>query len=123
MNSVFASAACGLLLGLSCSSFAATPVAHGVISFTGRIMEDNCTSSAGSSGLNMSQCPQASRGGAIEVQRIDPQTRALDHSIVKVKLLADSGRQGRYYDQQYAFVDQSGKAVTSGAYLITLSVP
>ncbi len=123
MNVTFASTAFGLLLGLSSSCFAAAPVAQGVIRFTGSIVESNCTSSAASTGLSLRQCPQGSRGGAIDVTRVGTSVSAVDRSAVKLKLLADSGSQGRYYDQQYAFVDQSGKAVTSGTYLITLSVP
>ncbi|MGZ0785110.1 type 1 fimbrial protein [Pseudomonas sp. TKO26] len=123
MNVTFASTAFGLLLGLSSSCFAAAPVAQGVIRFTGSIVESNCASSAASTGLSLRQCPQGSRGGAIDVTRVGASVSAVDRSAVKLKLLADSGSQGRYYDQQYAFVDQSGKAVTSGTYLITLSVP
>ncbi|BAQ73227.1 MULTISPECIES: hypothetical protein [Pseudomonas] len=123
MNATFASTAFGLLLGLSSSCFAAAPVAQGVIRFTGSIVESNCASSAASTGLSLRQCPQGSRGGAIDVTRVGTRVSAVERSAVKLKLLADSGSQGRYYDQQYAFVDQSGKAVTSGTYLITLSVP
>ena len=122
MNATFASTAFGLLLGLSSSCFAAAPVAQGVIRFTGSIVESHCTTSAASTGLSLRQCPQGSRGGAIDVTRVGTSVSAVDRSAVKLKLLADSGSQGRYYDQQYAFVDQSGKAVTSGTYLITLSV-
>ncbi|MDP9502158.1 type 1 fimbrial protein [Pseudomonas protegens] len=123
MNATFASTAFGLLLGLSSSCFAAAPVAQGVIRFTGSIVESNCASSAASTGLSLRQCPQGSRGGVIDVTRVGTSVSAVDRSAVKLKLLTDSGSQGRYYDQQYAFVDQSGKAVTSGTYLITLSVP
>ncbi|MCO7568818.1 type 1 fimbrial protein [Pseudomonas chlororaphis] len=123
MNATFASTAFGLLLGLSSSCFAAAPVAQGVIRFTGSIVESHCTTSAASTGLSLRQCPQGARGGAIDVTRVGTSVSAVDRSAVKLKLLADSGSQGRYYDQQYAFVDQSGKAVTSGTYLITLSVP
>lgn len=123
MNATFASTAFGLLLGLSSSCFAAAPVAQGVIRFTGSIVESNCASSAASTGLSLRQCPQGSRGGAIDVTRVGTRVSTVERSAVKLKLLADSGSQGRYYDQQYAFVDQSGKAVTSGTYLITLSVP
>ncbi|NBF04351.1 type 1 fimbrial protein [Pseudomonas sp. Fl5BN2] len=125
MNVVFASTAFGLLLGISSSCFAATPVGHGIIRFTGSIVEGNCDSSAASTGLNLRKCPQGSRGGTIDVKRVGPvaSVSGLDRSAVKVKLLADSGPQGRYYDQHYAFVDQAGKTVTSGTYLITLSVP
>lgn len=48
---------------------------------------------------------------------------ALSPSAVKVKLVADSGRSERYYNQQYALVDGAGKAVNSGAYIITLTSP
>lgn len=125
MNAAFASTAFGLLLGLSSSCFAAAPIAQGIIHFKGSIVENHCTSSAASSGLNLRQCPQGSRGASIDIARVGTVARisTLDHSAVKLKLLTDSGSQGRYYDQHYAFVDQAGKAVTSGTYLITMSVP
>ncbi|QZI69227.1 type 1 fimbrial protein [Pseudomonas protegens] len=125
MNVALASTAIGLFLGLSSSCFAAAPVAQGIIRFTGSIVESHCTTSAASTGLSLRQCPQGSRGTAIDVARVGAvaSVSALDHSAVKVKLLSDSGSQGRYYDQHYAFVDQAGKAVTSGTYLITLNVP
>jgi type 1 fimbria pilin len=125
MKVVLVSTAVGLLLGLSSSCFAAAPVAQGVIRFTGSIVEANCASSAAGTGLSLRQCPQGSRGGAIDVTRVGSvaSVSSLDRSPVKLKLLADSGPSGRYYDQHYAFVDQSGKVITSGTYLITLSVP
>lgn len=125
MNVALASAAFGLFFGLSSSCFAGSPGTQGVIRFTGSITETNCASNAVDTGLNLRQCPQGLRGGAIEITPINPQVsvKGLDPSAVKVKLISDSGRQGRYYDQHYAFVDQSGKPVTSGTYLVTLSVP
>ncbi|MNI99712.1 hypothetical protein D3C73_1588630 [compost metagenome] len=53
-----------------------------------------------------------------------PQASAssLDNASVQVKLVADSNR-GLYYDQLYTLVDNSGKAVTQGLYLITLTSP
>ena len=125
MNVALASTALSLFLGLSGSCLAATPSGQGIIRFYGKIVESNCTSNAASDGLNLRQCPQGSRGGSIDVRRVGPLASASGpgNTVVKVKLLADSGREGRYYDQHYAVIDQAGKAVTSGAYLITLNVP
>ncbi|WP_236044064.1 hypothetical protein [Pseudomonas arcuscaelestis] len=65
-----------------------------------------------------------SRGTAINVREMKPQASAssLDNASVQVKLVADSNR-GLYYDQLYTLVDNSGKAVTQGLYLITLTSP
>ena len=123
MNVALVSTAFGLLFGLSSSCFAASPVAQGVIRFTGSIVESNCASSAASTGVSLRQCPQGSRGGSIDVTRVGTSVSSPDRSAVKLKLLTDSGPQGRYYDQHYAVVDQSGKAITSGTYLITLNIP
>lgn len=64
-------------------------------------------------------------GTTIEAQRLVPvsQVTALDASAVKVKLLAETGRDSRYFDRQYQLLDETGKPVRSGNYLITLSMP
>jgi hypothetical protein len=61
----------------------------------------------------------------IEANSISPtaSVSAVGQSSVNVKLLADSGREGRYFDQQYVLVDDAGSPVRSGSYLITLSIP
>ena len=117
MNGTFFSVGAGLFLSLTGTCFAVTPVAQGVIAFHGSIVESSCTSSAQAGGLKLDACPVLARGGAISVHRVDPDrgVSALDRSGVKVKLVADSDEEGRYYSQHYALVDGSGKQVDSGA--------
>ncbi|MCP3749519.1 type 1 fimbrial protein [Pseudomonas sp. SBB6] len=125
MNGKYVAIAAGLLFGLNGACVAATPVAQGVINFTGSIVESPCTPSTQAGALNLSDCPAQVRGTRIGLQRVDSQASvsAPDQTPVNVRLVADSGKAGRYYHQQYALVDATGKAVSSGAYLITLTTP
>lgn len=125
MNGKYVAIAAGLLFGLSGACMAATPVAQGVIHFVGSIVESPCTPSAQAGSLHLSDCPAQARGTHIDTRRVEPQASvsAPDHAPVNVRLVADSGKAGRYYNQQYALVDASGKALSSGAYLITLTLP
>lgn len=110
----------GLLFSLSGVCLAASPAGQGVIYFHGSIVEASCTPFAMADGLKLNNCP--ARGSAISVAPV-PSVRALDHSAVSVKLIADSGRARPYYQQQYALVDGQGKPVTSGLYVVTLTSP
>jgi len=121
-----------LLLGISLYAVfngpcvAASAPSEGVIHFQGAIVEPACTSSMGEGAvMALTQCPAQSRGTTIEARRVVPVSHvtALDASAVKVKLLADTGPHSRYFDQQYQLVDETGKPVRSGNYLITLSMP
>ncbi|MGE7956851.1 type 1 fimbrial protein [Pseudomonas sp. NPDC089530] len=131
MNTRLVMASIGVFLGLSGVCSAAPQTAQGVIYFHGSIEEEPCTPSmvpdvSGSSlTFNLSQCPTLSRGNDIRVSAVGPSrtVTALDRSAVDVKLVADSGQAGRYYDQQYVLVDKAGKPVNSGTYLITLTSP
>lgn len=131
MNAKQISAVVGLFLGFIGPTYAATTIAQGVINFHGSIVEAPCSSDTHAaqpgSGANFSLngCPQTARGGSVNINRVQPITTvaALSPSAVKVKLVADSGRSGPYYNQQYALVDGAGKAINSGAYIITLTSP
>jgi type 1 fimbria pilin len=114
-----------VLFSLCAVCQAATPIAQGEIRFTGSIVESFCTTSSQPSGWRMQGCPSMARGTGIDVRRIDPHAtvRALDNASAQVRLVADSGDRGRYYDQQYALVDNAGRPVTTGNYLITLTSP
>lgn len=115
----------GLLFSLSGACMAASPVGQGVIYFHGSIIEASCTPLTMADGLKLSNCPSLARGSAISVRNVEPvsSVTALDHSAVSVKLVADSGRSGPYYQQQYTLVDGQGKPVNSGKYLVTLTSP
>jgi hypothetical protein len=107
MNGNFFSVGAGLFLSLIGACFAATPVAQGVIAFHGSIVESSCTSSAQAGGLALDECPALARGNTIGVRSVDParSVSARDHSSVEVRLVGDSGKDGRYYNQRYALVD------------------
>ncbi|MFK8330172.1 type 1 fimbrial protein [Pseudomonas sp. BJa5] len=119
--SVFSTVA---LFSLSALCQGATPMAQGVIRFSGSIVESSCTLSSQAGGWGMDDCPTLARGADIDVRRIAPQASvsALDNAPVKVRLVADR-TSGRYYNQQYALVDKAGNPVTAGNYLITLTSP
>ena len=121
-----------LLLGISLYAafnglcVAASAPSQGAIHFQGAIVEPACTSSAGEGAVvALTGCSAQSRGTTIEAQRLVPvsQVTALDPSTVKVKLLAETGRDSRYFDRQYQLLDETGKPVRSGNYLITLIMP
>ncbi|MNY05757.1 hypothetical protein D3C86_1384870 [compost metagenome] len=122
MNGKRIAAGLSLLFALSGACLAAP----GTIRFQGSIVEPGCQSRVGTHGtFELYQCPAQSRAMGIEANTIAPtaSVSAVGQSSVNVKLLADSGREGRYFDQQYALVDDAGSPVRSGSYLITLSIP
>lgn len=114
-----------LFFVLSGSSFAATPLGKGVVQFHGSIVEPGCTTLTGTSSTFQFKGGRPPMASAISVRSVKSMRSdsLLDHSSVNVRLLADSDRDGRYYDQQYELVDGAGKPVRSGTYLITLTSP
>lgn len=128
MSTKLVLAGVGMFLGLSGICSAAPQSIQGTIYFHGSIVEEPCTPSStaqGRAALSLRQCPQFSRGNDIRVHGVGPSSSvtAIGKSPVNVKLVTDSGKEGRYYDQQYALVDEVGKPVNSGMYLITLTSP
>lgn len=128
MSTKLVLAGVGMFLGLSGICSAAPQSIQGTIYFHGSIVEEPCTPSStaqGGAALSLRQCPQFSRGNDIRVHGVGPSSSvtAIGKSPVNVKLVTDSGKEGRYYDQQYALVDEAGKPVNSGMYLITLTSP
>ena len=115
-----------LVFALSGVSLAAVPLGQGVIQFHGSIVESGCiTNVKMSSTFEFKRCPSPQLGSAVNVRRVESvsSVSATGHSNVKVKLLAGSSPDGRYYNQQYELVEGSGKPVLSGAYVITLTLP
>ncbi|WP_339545077.1 type 1 fimbrial protein [Pseudomonas sp. RA_35y_Pfl2_P32] len=93
-----------LLLGISLYAafnglcMAASAPSQGVIRFQGAIVEPACTSGTDTGAVvALTGCSAQSRGTTIEAQRLVPvsQVTALDASAVKVKLLAETGRDSR----------------------------
>ncbi|WP_236054195.1 type 1 fimbrial protein [Pseudomonas arcuscaelestis] len=124
MHRTFQVVGMAMLVCLNAVGSTAMAEAQGVIRFAGSIVEPTCSTSTLSSGWRVEGCSEMSRGTAINVREMKPQALAssLDNASVQVKLVADSNR-GLYYDQLYTLVDNSGKAVTQGLYLITLTSP
>lgn len=125
MNEKLRVASVIMLFSLCSVAQAMTPIAQGEIRFTGSIVESSCTTSTQPGGWRMEGCPALARGTDIDVQQIDPlaTVKALDRASEQVRLVADTGNQGRYFDQQYALIDARGNPITTGNYLITLTTP
>jgi hypothetical protein len=72
----------------------------------------------------MDACPTPSRNIDVSVHRVRPKTSlSSDSTPVKARLVVSSTTEGRYFDQQYALVDRAGKPVTTGNYLVTVTMP
>ncbi|WP_339524052.1 type 1 fimbrial protein [Pseudomonas sp. EL_65y_Pfl2_R96] len=133
MNGKFFFVGLGLSLGggLSGICFAGSSMSQSVIYFQGGIVEETCTPviqsgiDEQSTRFKLEECPALVRRDSIRVQNVNPvgSVTTLDHSRVNVQLIADSGKSGPSYSQQYLLVDSTGKLVSSGAYLITLTAP
>ncbi|WP_223464623.1 type 1 fimbrial protein [Pseudomonas sp. GL-RE-26] len=122
MNGKRIAAGLSLLFAFSGACLAAS----GTIRFQGSIVEPGCQSRVGTDGtFDLYQCSAQSRAMGVEANTLAPtaSVSAVGQSRTHVKLLADSGQEGRYFDQQYVLVDDAGSPVRSGNYLITLSMP
>jgi type 1 fimbria pilin len=122
MNGKRIAAGLSLLFALSGACLAAP----GTIRFQGSIVEPGCQSRVGTDGtFELYECSAQSRAMRIEANTLAPtaSVSAVGQSSVNVKLLADSGREGRYYDQQFVLMDEAGLPIRSGDYLVTLSMP
>ena len=125
MKTTLPIASVALLLSFCAVCQASTQMAQGTIRFTGSIVESPCTTSSQLNGWRMQGCSASAREPGIEVRPINSQAavRALDNTSVQVKRVAGSGHPGRYYDRQYVLVDNAGTPVTTGTYVITLTLP
>ncbi|MEW5700182.1 type 1 fimbrial protein [Pseudomonas synxantha] len=99
---------------------AAQIVGQGTLRFTGAIVESGCATNARSgSVMELRGCARVSRGSRFEVRNVAPVASV---NAAHVRLVADSG-EGRYYDQRYLLVDNAGKPIESGNYVITMTSP
>lgn len=99
---------------------AAQTVGQGTIRFTGAIVESGCATNARSgSVMELSGCASVSRGSHFDVSKVAPVASV---NAAHVRLVADSG-EGRYYNQRYLLVDDAGKPIESGNYIITMTSP
>lgn len=115
-----------LAIGFAVAAAFSSACQAGVIDFHGAIVEPACSVQASvDARVELKGCSSASRGAAIEAQSLVPaaSATALGGSAVKVRLLADSGPAGRYFDRQYQLLDEAGQPVSSGNYVVTLSMP
>jgi type 1 fimbria pilin len=113
-----------LFFALNSGSQAAVPLGQGVIQFHGSVVESSCIAHVNmSSSFELQRCPQPMLGTAVNVRTVEStrSVSAAGYSSVKVKLLAVSSPDGRYYNQRFELVDGSGKPVQSGRYLITVT--
>ena len=99
---------------------AAQTVGQGTLRFTGAIVESGCATNARSgSVMELTGCASVSRGSRLDVRSVEPVASV---KAAHVRLVADSG-EGRYYDQRYLLVDNAGKPIESGNYVITMTSP
>ncbi|WP_095061615.1 type 1 fimbrial protein [Pseudomonas sp. Irchel s3f7] len=122
MNSKHLAVGFSLLFALNGACLAASST----ISFQGSIVESGCQPNMGTAAtFELYGCPVQSRTMAFSAKSITPTVgvSSLNPTGVKVKLLDEKERKSRYFDQQYALVDDTGAPVQSGNYLITLSMP
>ncbi|MBV4481753.1 type 1 fimbrial protein [Pseudomonas khavaziana] len=109
------------LLCLWASTCGAAEIAgQGTLRFTGAIVESGCATNARSgSVMELRGCARVSRGSRFEARNV---ASVASVNAAHVRLVADSG-EGRYYDQRYLLVDNAGKAIESGNYVITMTSP
>ena len=116
--------AAGLFLaGIGTFSQAQQP-SRGVINFHGSIVEPSCNaSSEGESLMQLKGCTTASRGNLISAHSVQPfnTVKSVQGSATQVRLVADSGTNGRYYNQSYQLMDNAGAPVRSGSYVVTIT--
>lgn len=89
-------------------------VASGMLQFTGSIVEPSCTTTVGSAGWRMDDCPALARDSVIGIEGVDGQ--ALPVQAVRVD-------QGATVDQSYRLVDGRGEPLTQGHYVVILTSP
>ena len=97
-----------------------------MISITGRVFAAGCDVSGRPGGvIALADCPSASRGTIISARNVKPiaSVAALEGAAAEVRIVQDSDRNQRYYDQQYVLVSEAGTPIDSGTYLITLASP
>ncbi|MEN5302457.1 hypothetical protein [Pseudomonas sp. TWI628] len=89
-------------------------VASGVLRFNGSIVEPSCTTTVASAGWRMDDCPALARDSVIGIQGVGEQ--ALPAQAVHI----DRAHSG---DQTYRLVDEHGKPLTRGQYVVVVTSP
>ncbi|WP_296234380.1 hypothetical protein [Pseudomonas sp. UBA4617] len=89
-------------------------VASGMLQFTGSIVEPSCTTTVDSAGWRMDNCPALARDSVIGIQGVDGQ--ALPAQAVRVD-------QGVTLDQAYRLVNEYGKPLAQGRYVVVVTSP
>lgn len=112
-----------LAMGLVVAAVFSSACQAGVINFHGAIVEPACSAQASAGArVDLTGCPPAGRAADVVAQPLSSLT-SLGGSAVKVRLVAESGPAGRYFDRQYQLLDEAGQPVSSGDYVVTLSMP
>lgn len=116
--------ACLCLLGFDTVSAAQSAPVSGVIRFSGRIVEASCIASGAShSSVELLDCPQASTGQIFTVNNVSAVGQGESRQQVFVKVIADTHEQDDYYDQRLLLTDNKGHQITSGNYVVTMTLP
>ncbi|WP_434768839.1 type 1 fimbrial protein [Pseudomonas triticicola] len=116
--------ACLCLLGVDTVSAAQSAPVSGVIRFSGQIVETSCMASGSSHfSVDLLDCPQASTGQIFTVKNVSAAGRGQPRQQVFVKMIADTHEQEKYYDQRLLLTDNKGHQITTGNYVVTMTLP
>ncbi|UVK90124.1 type 1 fimbrial protein [Pseudomonas sp. B21-051] len=116
--------ACVCLLGFDTVSAAQSAPVSGVIRFSGTIVEASCMAGGAShASVELLDCPHASTGQAFSVTDVSAAGRGESHQQVFVKMIADTHEHDNYYDQRLLLTDNKGHPITTGNYVVTLTLP
>jgi len=89
-------------------------VASGMLRFSGSIVEPSCTTTVASSGWRMDNCPALARDSVIGILGVDEQAPPAQ---------AARSDQGHSVDQSYRLIDDHGKPLTRGQYVVVVTSP
>ena len=118
--------ACFCLIGVDAAVAQQSQPVDGVIRFHGRVVESSCIAGGASqSFVDLVECPQANTRQVISVQNVSRTNTNADNPQARVtaQLITDTRKQERYYTQRYLLRDGTGNQISSGNYLVTLTLP
>lgn len=89
-------------------------VASGMLRFSGSIVEPSCTTTVAGAGWRMDDCPALARDSVVGIQGGDEQ--APPAQALRID-------RGHSVDQRYRLVDEHGKPLTRGHYVVVVTSP
>lgn len=112
-----------LLFNLIGTCYAATPLASGVIHFSGSIVEATCTHSRQLNIVKLSNCPQvvSDRDVYGQVVATVQGVGASNHQQASLKRVDANPLAAKKPEQSYALVTPTGHPIASGSYVITIT--